>query len=44
MTLSDSTTAFDCKMNDAEFDATIDEDGFYVVEYDFSCQHIGNVA
>ena len=45
ITLADSTTAFDCKMNDSEFDAEIEEEeGFYVVEYDFSCQHIGNVA
>ena len=44
MTLTDSTTAFDLRMNDMELDADIDEEGFFVVEYDFSCQHIGNQA
>ena len=44
ITLTDSTTAFDLSMNDMELDADIDEEGFFVVEYDFSCQHIGNVA
>ena len=44
LTLADSTTAFDLKMNDMDLDAEIDEEGFFVVEYSFSCQHIGNVA
>ena len=44
MTLTDSTTAFDLRMNDMELDAEIEEEGFFVVEYDFTCQHIGNVA
>ena len=44
ITLTDSTTAFDLRMNDMELDADIDEEGFFVVEYDFTCQHIGNVA
>ena len=44
LTLTDSTTAFDLRMNDMELDAEIDEEGFFVVEYDFTCQHIGNVA
>ena len=46
MTLGDtnSTRAFDLRMNDMELDADIDEEGFFVVEYDFSCQHIGNQA
>jgi len=44
ITLTDSTTAFDLRMNDMDLDADIDEEGFFVVEYDFSCQHIGNVA
>ena len=44
ITLTDSTTAFDLRMNDMDLDVDIDEDGFFVVEYDFTCQHIGNVA
>ena len=44
LTLTDSTTAFDLKMNEIELDAEIEEEGFFVAEYDFSCQHIGNVA
>ena len=44
VTLSDSTNAFDLRMNDMDLDADIDEEGFFVVEYDFTCQHIGNVA
>ena len=46
MTLGDanSTRAFDLRMNDMDLDADIDEDGFFVAEYDFTCQHIGNQA
>ena len=44
ITLTDSTTAFDLRMNDMDLDAEIEEEGFFVVDYDFTCQHIGNVA
>ena len=44
LTLADSTTAFDLRMNEMELDVDIDEEGFFVAEYDFTCQHIGNVA
>ena len=46
MTLGDtnSTRAFDLRMNDMELDVDIDEEGCFVVEYDFSCQDIGNQA
>jgi hypothetical protein len=44
LTLADSTIAFDLRMNDMDLDADIDEEGFFVAEYDFTCQHIGNVA
>ena len=44
ITLTDSTTAFNLRMNDMELDAEIEEEGFFVVEYDFTCEHIGNVA
>ena len=44
ITLTDSTTAFDLRINDMDLDAEIEEEGFFVVDYDFTCQHIGNVA
>ena len=46
ITLGDtnSTRAFDLRMNEMEFDAEIEEEGFFIVEYDFTCQHIGNQA
>ncbi|QDP56863.1 MAG: hypothetical protein Unbinned2716contig1004_37 [Prokaryotic dsDNA virus sp.] len=46
MTLSDtnSTRAFDLRMDEMELDADVDEEGYFVVEYSFSCQHIGNQA
>ena len=34
ITLTDSTTAFDLRMNDMDLDAEIDEEGFFVAEYD----------
>ena len=46
MTLNDtnSTRAFVLRMNDMDLDVDIDEEGFFIVEYDFTCQHIGNQA
>ena len=44
ITLADSTTAFDLRMNEMDLDVDIEEEGFFVAEYDFTCQHIGNVA
>tara|TARA_R100001594_G_scaffold38418_1_gene69583 strand:- start:869 stop:1309 length:441 start_codon:yes stop_codon:yes gene_type:complete len=44
LTLADSTTAFDLRMNEMDLDVETDEEGFFVVEYDFTCQHIGNQA
>ena len=44
ITLTDSTTAFDLRMNEMDLDVETDEEGFFVVEYDFTCQHIGNQA
>ena len=44
LTLTDSTTAFDLRMNDMDLDAEIEEEGFFVVDYDFTCQHIGNLG
>lgn len=46
MTLGDdnSTRAFDLRMQEMELDVDIDQEGFFVVEYEFTCQHIGNQA
>ena len=44
ITLADSTTAFDLRMNEMDLDADIEEEGFFVVEYDFTCQHMGNLG
>ena len=44
ITLADSTTAFNLRMNEMDLDADTDEEGFFVVEYDFTCEHIGNVG
>ena len=44
LTLADSTTAFDLRMNEMDLDVETDEEGFFVVEYDFTCQHIANVS
>ena len=44
ITLADSTIAFDLRMNEMDLDADTDEEGFFVVEYDFTCQHIANIA
>ena len=44
ITLADSTTAFDLRMNEMDLDVETDEEGFFIVEYDFTCQHNGNQA
>ena len=35
LTLADSTTAFDLRMNEMDLDVETDEEGFFVVEYDY---------
>ena len=40
MTLSDSTNAFNCRMQSTELNAG-DED-MYVVEWEYKCMHLGN--
>ena len=42
MTLSDSTRAFNCRMQSTELNAA-DED-MYVVEWDYKCMHLGNTG
>ena len=43
LTLTDSTKAYDCKLESAEFN-TEDEEEKYVVTWDFNCKHTGNTA
>ena len=43
LTLADSTTAYDCRMESMEFNTEDDEDK-YVVTWEFSCKHLGNTA
>ena len=44
MTLSDSTTAFNCKIDSTELDADEDNEEYYIVNCNYTCQHIGNVS
>jgi|TARA_Y100000356_G_C11120240_1_gene214355 hypothetical protein len=44
ITLADTTTAFDIRLNSMDMDVDIEEEGFFIVEYDFTCKHIANVA
>ena len=43
MTLSDSTSAFNCRFESTELNAD-EESGVYVVLWDYKCQHLGNVG
>ena len=43
MTLSDSTSAFNCRLESTELN-TDEESNVYVVESDYKCQHLGNVG
>jgi hypothetical protein len=43
MTLADSTRAFNCRFESTELNS--DEDsGLYVTQWDYKCQHLGNVG
>ena len=42
MTLSDSSQAFNCRMQSTELNAG--EDDMYVVEWDYKCMHLGNIS
>ena len=44
MTLSDSTTAFNCKIDSTELDADEDNEEYYIVNCNYTCQHLGNVS
>ena len=44
MTLTDSTNAFNCKIDSTELDAEEDNDEFYVVVCNYTCQHLGNTS
>ena len=43
MTLSDSTSAFNCRIDSTLLDAVEDTEN-YVVSFDFKCMHLGNVG
>mgnify|MGYP003143755538 CR=1 FL=1 len=42
MTLSDSTKAFDCKIESTDIESQ--EEGGYIVTFDYTCLHLGNVS
>ena len=43
MTLSDSTKAFNCRMQSTELNAN-EEEEMYVVEWEWKCLHVGNIS
>ena len=43
MTLSANSDAFNCRFQSTELNAD-EESGIYVVEWDYKCQHLGNVG
>ena len=43
LTLSDSTTLFDCRMNSCALDVGEPEDP-YTVQWEYLCSHLGNTA
>ena len=43
LTLADSTTLFDCRMNSCALDVGEDEDP-YTVQWEYLCSHLGNTA
>ena len=43
MTLSDSSSAFNCRFESTELNAD-EESGIYVVVWEYKCQHLGNVG
>ena len=43
MTLSDSSNVFNCRFESTELN-TDEESGIYVVEWDYKCQHLGNIG
>ena len=43
LTLADSTTLFDCRMNSCELDVGEPEDP-YTVQWEYLCSHLGNTA
>ena len=42
MTLSDSSNAFNCRMQSTQLNAG--DDDMYVVEWDYKCMHMGNTG
>ena len=42
MTLSDSSNAFNCRIESTSFDSSNPEE--HIVSFDYKCQHLGNVG
>jgi hypothetical protein len=43
MTLADSTRAFNCRFESTELNSD-EESGLHVTQWDYKCQHLGNVG
>tara|TARA_R100000988_G_scaffold35297_1_gene17775 strand:+ start:3281 stop:3718 length:438 start_codon:yes stop_codon:yes gene_type:complete len=43
MALTDSTNAFNCRFESTDLNAD-EESGIYITEWDWKCQHLGNVS
>ena len=43
MTLSDSSSAFNCRFETTELNAD-EESGIYVTEWEWKCTHVGNIS
>ena len=44
MTLSDSSNAFNCRIESTQLDADEGDTENYVVSFDYKCMHLGNVG
>ena len=43
MTLADSSSAFNCRFDTTELNPD-EESGIYVVQWEYKCQHTGNIS
>ena len=44
MTLSDSSSVFNCRIESTQLDADEEDTESYVVSFDYKCMHLGNVG
>ena len=44
MTLTDSSSLFNCRLESTELDADEDDTENYVVLFDYKCMHLGNIG